>query len=49
MRNRELAHKDVGEATIKKFLAHITDLNDIEKPLHSEGNNFVAVLFRKRK
>ena len=48
MRNRELAHKDIGEETIKKFLSFITS-DDIEKPLHNEGNNLVAVLFRKRK
>jgi translation initiation factor IF-3 len=49
MRNRELSHKDVGENTIKKFLSFITSPDDIENPLHNEGNNLVAVLFRKRK
>jgi len=48
MKNRELSHKDVGKAVITKFLAFIT-AEDIEKPIYSEGNNFVAVLFRKRK
>jgi len=49
MRNRELSHKDVGEKTIKAFLALITDQEDIEKPMYYEGNNLVAILFRKRK
>jgi translation initiation factor IF-3 len=49
MRNRELSHKDVGEAVMKRFLTFITDANDIEKPLHNEGNNLVVVLYRKKK
>lgn len=49
MKNRELSHKDIGEATINRFLAFITSVDDVEKPLHNEGNNLVAVLFRKRK
>lgn len=48
MRNRELSHKDVGENVMATFMSNINS-EDVENPIHSEGNNLVAVLFRKRK
>ena len=48
MRNRELSHKDLGEAVMSKFINYFST-DDTENPVHSESNNIVATLFRKRK
>lgn len=47
-KGREILHKDIGEAVLKRVMESIEDYATVEIPMRLEGNNFTMVLMSKR-
>jgi len=48
-RGRQLAHIDVGEEVLNRFIAQLTEVSTIEKPASMEGRFMIAILASKFK
>ncbi len=46
-RGRQLAHIDVGQEVLNRFIAQLTEVSTIEKPASMEGKFMIAILASK--
>jgi translation initiation factor IF-3 len=47
-RGRQMAHIDIGEKILKRFLEQVQEISVIEKPMKLEGRNLSAIIAPKK-
>lgn len=48
LRGRELSNKEYGLEKLKKFVAGLADVSDVESPVKRQGNHFMVILKPKK-